>query len=343
MQDDIKNIFPEDEEQRTLLDYWRVLVRRKRLIIILVFVSVFATAIISLFEINIYQSKAVIAPVSGSGVKGRGLAALASRFTGMPRITLPGSASSSEIIALLNSNILREEIIRKYNLLPVLFYEQWDAGKKEWKKDDSFDFNPFKLIGNIAKVIRPEDRITLNKEEEEEEEEGIPSIWDGLRALDNMVGINDNIDRNTIEISVDFYDPEKAAAIAEDFLTTLNTHMSDEAKRVADTNKRYLEDQLKNISDPFIKQKIYGLIAHQVETAIMAEVKENFAFKVLDPPTVPDRKIKPKRALMVILSFLLSLFAGIFLAFFLENIERAKYKTIHREKAVNIKTEEEDV
>lgn len=336
MQDDIKSIFPEDEEERTLLDYWRVLVKRKRLIIILVFVSVFATAIFSLFETNIYQSKALIAPVSNNGGKGRKLAALASRFTGMPRITLPGSASSSEIIALLNSNILREEIIRKYNLLPVLFYEQWDEEKKEWKKDDSFDFNPFKLIGNIVKVIRPEDRITLNKKEEEE---GIPSIWDGLRALDNMVRINDNIDRNTIGISVDFYDPEKAAAIVEDFLTTLNTHMSDEAKRVADTNKRYLEDQLKNISDPFIKQKIYGLIAHQVETAIMAEVKENFAFKVLDPPTVPDRKIKPKRALMVILSFLLSLFAAIFLVFFLENIERAKY----REKAANIKTEGKDV
>jgi len=103
MQDDIKSILPEDEEERTLLDYWRVLVKRKRLIIILVFVSVFATAITSLFETNIYQSKTVIAPVSDSGGKGRKLAALASRLTGMPRITLPGSASSSEIIALLNS------------------------------------------------------------------------------------------------------------------------------------------------------------------------------------------------------------------------------------------------
>ncbi len=340
MQDDIKSILPEDEEERTLLDYWRVLVKRKWLIIILVFVSVFATAIISLFETNIYQSKTVIAPVSDSGRKGR-LAALASRLTGMPRITLPGSASSSEIIALLNSNILRQEIIRKYNLLPVLFYEQWDAKKKDWKKDDTFAFNPFKLIGSIVKVIRPEDKVTLKREKKEEE--GVPSIWDGLRALDNMVRVNDNIDRNTIEISVDFHDPEKAAAILEDFLTTLNSHMSDEAKRVANTNRRYLEEQLKHTSDPFIKQKIYTLIAHQVETSIMAEVKENFAFKVLDPPTVPDRKIKPKRASMVILSFLLSLFAAIFLAFFLENIERAKYKAKYRERATYIKTEGEDV
>ncbi|VAX31988.1 hypothetical protein MNBD_NITROSPIRAE02-581 [hydrothermal vent metagenome] len=341
MQDNIKSIFPEDEEERTLLDYWRVLVKRKWLIIILVLVSVFATAIISLFETNIYQSRAVIAPVSDSGGKARRLAALASRFTGMPRITLPGTASSSEIIALLNSNILREKIIRKYNLLPVLFYEQWDEEKKDWKKDDSFDFNPFKLIGTIVKAIRPEDKVTLKREKEEEE--GIPSMWDGLRALDNMVRVNDNIDRNTIAISVDFYDPEEAAAIVTDFLTTLNSHMSEEAKRVANTNRKYLEDQLKSTADPLIKQKIYNLIAHQVETSMMAEVKENFAFKVLDPPTVPDRKIKPRRALMVILSFLLSLFAGIFLVFFLENIERARLRTKYREKAINIKTEEKSV
>ena len=210
-----------------------------------------------------------------------------------------------------------------------------DEAKKDWKKDDSFDFNPFKLIGSIVKVIRPEDKVALKKEEEE----GVPAIWDGLRALDNMVRVNDNIKNNTIVISVDFYDPVEAAAMVEHFLTTLNSHMSEEAKRVANTNRKYLEDQLKNTSDPLIKQKIYNLIAHQVETSMMAEVKENFAFKVLDPPMVPDRKIKPKRALMVMLSFLLSLFAGILIAFFLENIERAK----DREKAVHIKTEGEDV
>jgi len=344
MQDNIKSIFPEDEEERTLLDYWRVLVKRKRLIIVLMLVSVFATAIISLFETNIYQSKAVIAPVSDNGGKRRRLAALASQLTGMPRITLPGTASSSEIVALLNSNILRRKIIRKYNLLPVLFYKQWDEEKKAWKKDDSFNFNPLRLIGKMVELIRPEDRVALKREEDE----GVPSVWDGLRALDDMVRIRDNIDKNTIEITVDFYDPEEAAKILGYFLTTLNSHMSEEAKRVANTNRKYLEDQLKNTSDPLIRQKIYSLIAHQVETSMMAEVKENFAFKVLDPPTVPDRKIRPKRTLMVMVSFLLSMFAGIFLAFFLENIERAKNRDRARrhkdmEKPVRINTGGEDV
>jgi len=54
----------------------------------------------------------------------------------------------------------------------------------------------------------------------------------------------------------------------------------------------------------------------------MAEVKENFAFKVIDPPLAPDKKIKPKRSQMVMLSLIVALFIGIFVAFFLEYLEK---------------------
>jgi uncharacterized protein involved in exopolysaccharide biosynthesis len=100
--------------------------------------------------------------------------------------------------------------------------------------------------------------------------------------------------------------------------------MASEAKRVADTNKYYLEAQLDKAADPFIKAKIYGLIAQQIETSVMAEVKENFAFKVLDPPRVPDAKIGPKRVQMVEVAFLLSLCVGILAAFTREYLRTLK-------------------
>ena len=107
-------------------------------------------------------------------------------------------------------------------------------------------------------------------------------------------------------------------------LTALNDHMRGESKRVAQANRKFLEEQLGMTADPLIRQKIYSLIASQIETAMMSEVKENFAFKVIDPPRVPDKKIKPKRSQMVILSLVASLFAGIFVAFFLEYIDKVK-------------------
>jgi len=91
---------------------------------------------------------------------------------------------------------------------------------------------------------------------------------------------------------------------------------------VAATNRVYLEQQLATTLDPLIKQKTYNLIAEQIELAMMSEVKENFAFKVIDPPLAPDKKTKPKRLMMVVLSFVVALFIGIFMAFFLEFLEK---------------------
>ena len=105
---------------------------------------------------------------------------------------------------------------------------------------------------------------------------------------------------------------------------TLTNYMSAEAKRVATTNRKYMEEQLGSTNDPFIKQKTYNMIAQQIEAGMMAEVKENFAFKVIDPPLAPDKKFRPKRGQMAMLSLILALFLGIFAAFFWEYVEKIK-------------------
>lgn len=130
--------------------------------------------------------------------------------------------------------------------------------------------------------------------------------WDSIRLLQKIMKVSFTPKDNLIQVSVQYRDPRKAADIIGYALTELNEHMSGEAKRVADTNKMYLESQIEKAADPFIRAKIYGLIAQQVETSMMAEAKENFAFKLLDPPRVPDKKVKPKRVQMVIIAFLLS-------------------------------------
>lgn len=148
--------------------------------------------------------------------------------------------------------------------------------------------------------------------------------WNAIRYLNRIFRVNHNQREGIIELTAEFRDPKTSADIINNILTELTDYMSSEAKRVAETNRKYLESLIDKNSDPLIRQKIYSLIAQQIETSMMAEVKEDFAFKVLDPPRVPDRKIKPKISSNIILSFILSLFAGICLSFFIEYIENVK-------------------
>jgi len=305
-----------DEDEINLLDYWRVIWKRRRLIGYIVVATVVMTAVVSLFMTNIYQAKAVITPVAGKD--GTGGSSVASMMAQQFGIVQAGPAPGTEIFNLLKSNVVREKMLEKYQLMPVLFPEKWDSRRKQWKKGDGWGFtlNPLALIGVARKLVGPEDVVAKKKDP------SVPDEWDGIRMLTNIIAVTQNLKENTITISVDFRDPEMAATIAKNLMDTLVDYIAAEAKRVSSINRKYLEAQLAENTDPFIKQKIYMLIAQQIETVTMAEIKENFAFKVIDPPKAPDRKIKPNRAQMVMLSFVVALFIGIFAAFLLEYLEK---------------------
>jgi uncharacterized protein involved in exopolysaccharide biosynthesis len=267
-------------DEINLIDYAKVVWKHKRLIIGIVIVIVFITAIVALLETKIYEARAVIAP-AGAKTEMGSMSMVAAQLG----LTAPASTNVTEIVNVLNSDILKERIVNKYNLLSLLFKSDAFKGKTENQKS-----------------------------------------WEGIRALNGILKVNFSSKNNAITISVQHKDPKIASNIVKYTLEELTELISSEAKRVADTNKKYLESQIDKTLDPFIRTKIYSMIAQQIETSMMAEVKEDFVFKVIDPPRVPDRAIKPKRLQMVIVSFIVSFFLGISFAFLKEYIDKFRMK-----------------
>ena len=312
------NIVYENEDEIDLLELAKTIWKSKKLIIWMVVIFTVATAVVSLFMTNIYTAQAILKPVDSTSLTGGKLSALASQFgglAGLAGIAMPGATSSTEIVNLLKSNVLRKNIIERYNLLPVLFPDDWDEEKKTWKKPSWF--NPLPLIAEIMP----------GKPNAGKKDPGVPDTWDGIREFDKKVMIDYKLKDDIITISADFPDPDMAAKIVNYFIITLNDYMSSEAKRTAFINREYLEKQLRETNDNIIQQKIYNLIADKIETMMMAEVKEGFAFKVLDPPMAPDKKSKPKRAQMVVAAFILSLFLAVFVVLSRDYIKKIKAKS----------------
>ena len=71
-------------------------------------------------------------------------------------------------------------------------------------------------------------------------------------------------------------------------------------------------------------ETIYELLAKQFELAKIDEAKDSAVVQVMDKAIEPDRKSKPKRSLIVLLSALAALFIGILWAFVREGTARAK-------------------
>lgn len=294
-----------------LLDYLSTIWKRKVLIILAVASAVLVTAIYSLSIKDVYQATAVISPISDKS-DGEGISSLIQQFGGVG-ISLANSASSSEIVNLLKSNALKEKVVEKHKLLPVLFPDGVNTVK--WKKT-STGGDP----GNLP--LYPQSAAILSTGRSGVGNKDGPTMWDALRKLDGIITVKNNSASNTITISADFHDPEIASTIVNYFLATLIEHMSEESKKVASSNARYLESKLNTTADPIIRQKIYNLLAQQIEVSMMADMNGNFAFKIIDPPRPPDTRIRPKRKQMVVLSLVISLFASLFLTLFVDHVKR---------------------
>lgn len=289
--------FPVSERHGEIdLFHYLLIIRKRVLLISIICIIGLSGALVASFLMDDrFQAKAVISPVKEAASPSAGLSILVQQLETVPGMSMSSSSSASEILALLNSRMLKKKAIETYGLLPIIFKDRWDAGKKAWRK---------------------------GSEE--------PSIADTLRAVEKAMSIRHSPKDNTITITFESKDPRDAASFLEKLINVLNAHLSSEARRIAESNRQYLESQLSNTSDPIIRQNIYALIAQQIESSMMAGVMENFAFKVIDPPAVPDRKNSPRRPLITLAGLLGSLCVGVLVAFFLEFLEARQKMNKHQ-------------
>jgi uncharacterized protein involved in exopolysaccharide biosynthesis len=188
------------EEQTTregeinLLDYWKVLWRRKYLLIALFTVSVVATMVVSLMLPKYYRSEAVIlaiAPESGGLGAALSTSPLAGAFAG----SLGGlSTPADKILVFLRSRTIAEMVIKRFDLLRVFNANKWDVEKGSWK-------DPAKP----------------------------PLMEDAVKKLGQQVTSFKKSKEGTITITVEWKDPRLAAQIANYYVAALAEFMKDKS------------------------------------------------------------------------------------------------------------------
>ena len=99
-------------------------------------------------------------------------------------------------------------------------------------------------------------------------------------------------------------------------------------RKVSGSSLEYLE----KFRDVKFEQAVMELLYKQFEAAKIDEAKDYPLIQVLDKASPPERKSKPKRAIIVILSTLVAFFVSIFYAFVKEALEKAKSDPEQSEK-----------
>jgi uncharacterized protein involved in exopolysaccharide biosynthesis len=122
---------------------------------------------------------------------------------------------------------------------------------------------------------------------------------------------------NMVTLKITWIDPVLARDWANTLVQQVNNQLREQTIRDAQKTIDYLKQQLESVSLVELKQVIYSLIEEKVKSITLAKVQSEYVFKVIDPAIVPDKPSKPKKGLIVAVSFVLGLMLSVFVALIL--------------------------
>jgi len=239
-----------------------------------------ATLLYMFTKPDIYRATAVITPSIDEKKQNPAFGALASFG-----VTIGGPSSVEDLETLFKSNDLTVRVFRKYNLWPIILADKFDPATGKVKPGWTD-----RLFGD-------------------EKGPKLPGDWDAIRAAKDRLNVSVNRKAGTVAVSFESLSPEGSANIVKYFLEEGKNRFQEEALDRAIRNKKFIEEQIGKTVDALNRDRLYSLLGQEVEREMMARNREQFGFRVIDSPRVPDRKSKPIRELFVLMATLFSGFA----------------------------------
>lgn len=244
---------------------------------------------------NIYKADTLIAASDDSS--SGGLAEMAGNLGGLAAIAgvnLGGQSSSQADLAIqvISSRKFIRNFINKYELLvPLMAVNDWEQSNN--------------------KLIIDERLYNVTREEWLREPRGLrgkePSMQEAYERFMEVFSVNKNDETGLITLSVSFFSPYVAREWLDKIVIEINEAMRNRAIVEAQNNLDYLERQLEKTSIAEMQSTFYKLVEEQMKSLMLAEAQDEFVFKVIDPPIVPEVKSSPSRALICLSGSIFSL------------------------------------
>lgn len=275
-----------DEDEINLSEIWRVLVKYKRMILSVIFGAAIIAAGISLLLPNIYRAEVILAPTAAGDQKGEGIGKALGSFGGLASlagVSLGGGGSNEENLAVLKSRDFLWKFVQEKKLMPILFEDAWDKAANRWKEND-----PKKQPG----------QLTVHR----------------LFVKDGLMTVETEKKTSLITVSIEWKDPKLAAEWANDMVDYLNQYLAERSIQRSERNLKYEREALMKEQIEEFRKSLLDLIAQDTKNAMLATAQKDFGFKVIDPAVEPDRKAKPKRAIIVLLATVMAGFISILIA-----------------------------
>jgi len=268
-----------------------------------VFIACFVAGLVGvLYSLNLpneYRSEVLLAPAEEAN--GGGLSALAGQFGGLASLAgvdLAGGKSDKTVMALelVKSKSFVGEFVERRNLKPLIMASTgWNRAENEVKFDDDiYDVASRSWVREVSSPLKPE-----------------PSLLEvHKKFVEDHLSVSKDKETGFVKIAVTHHSPFVAQDITTNLIIDINDRMRSLDIAEAEKSIGYLTNALQKTAVADMQKIFYQLIEKQQQTKMLANVRDEYVFKVIDPAVLPEKKSGPKRALICLLlvtsAFLLS-------------------------------------
>ncbi|QSZ42384.1 hypothetical protein GJV85_09790 [Sulfurimonas aquatica] len=293
-----------EEDEIDLRELWQTILKGKKIIAIVTVVIVALTFVYALKQPNVYKSESILIPTeSASGGLGSlgGLAAMAG-------VSVGGGSMTPDVA--FNSLLNNYEFMKKF-VIKNKIYEYYSRDEFDKNYVFALGFRGFYEMFKSSK--NPEDEIDYDSE-----------IFELVKSIKSNFSISS--DKKTALITVTYSDSDRSypPVIINAFLKDASKYLVDNNLKIINSKLSYFEKELIKADGFELRQSLSQMISDILKEKVMIQSKVYYQCDVLTLPSkayVKD-KSKPKRGLILVVSFVTSIILGMFLVFFLEFIRK---------------------
>ncbi len=272
----------------------RILWADKLLIIAITAVVAVASVIYALIATEIFRAEAVLVPAEAR----QSASPLLNELGGAAALigVNVGAQSGSTVenaIAIMRSREFIVKFIKEHDALVPLFAGTWD-----------------RVNGSSV------DRSIFDTEKSQWQlESGAPSDLVAYRAFNRILDISQEPASGIVRVGLEWHDPEIAARWVNQFVADINRDIKEADVQEANDAIRYLQEQLQTTQLIEMQRVFYQLIESQTRVTMLADVREEYVFQVIDAAVVPDQRVEPQRSMIAIMGTIIGFFLGVLAAF----------------------------